>query len=77
MPMQAIEIEKILKAAFPDGQVEVFDSMGNQDYYDIKVKSSRFKSMNKLQQHKLVYKALNGIIGGRVHSITLTTEIME
>lgn len=77
MPFPAFEIKKLLKQEFSDGIVEVTDTMGNQDYYDIRIASKRFQDLNKLQQHKMVYQLLGDIVGEKVHAVTLNTEIME
>ena len=74
MPMQASEIEKMIKAALPDAQVEIKDLAGDGDHYAATVISSAFKGLPKVRQHQLVYAALQGNMGGVLHALALTTK---
>ena len=48
--------------------------MGDNNHYSAKIKSSVFKGMTKIEQHKLVYKSLKGKMGNELHALTITTE---
>ena len=41
---------------------------------DKAIKSKLFKGMNRIEQHKLVYKSLKGKMGNELHALSLTTE---
>lgn len=73
MPMQAHEIEDMIKTAIPDAIVEITDLAGDGDHYAAKVVSSVFKGLPRIKQHKLVYDALDGKMGGVLHALQLTT----
>ncbi|CAN1550374.1 BolA Stress-induced morphogen (activity unknown) [Rhabdaerophilaceae bacterium] len=73
MPMQATEIEKMIKDALPDAEVEIRDLAGDGDHYAATVTSSAFKGLPKVKQHQLVYSALKGNMGGVLHALALTT----
>ncbi len=73
MPMQAHEIEDMIKTAIPDAIVEITDLAGDGDHYAAKVVSSVFKGLPRIKQHKLVYDALGGKMGGVLHALQLTT----
>ena len=64
MPMQAHEIETLIKAAFPDAQITIEDLRGDGDHYSCLVVSSEFTGKTRVQQHQMVYKALGGRMGG-------------
>jgi stress-induced morphogen len=73
MPMPASEIERMIKAAIPDAQIQITDLAGDGDHYAAVVISSEFAGKSKLQQHQLVYKALGGNMGGALHALQLQT----
>jgi stress-induced morphogen len=73
MPMQAAEIEALIKEALPDAQVSIKDLAGDGDHYSATVKSAAFKGKTRLQQHQMVYGALQGRMGGALHALALTT----
>ncbi len=73
MPMQATEIERMIKAAFPDAQIEIKDLAGDGDHYAATVVSSAFEGKSRVQQHQMVYQALGGNMGGVLHALQLTT----
>lgn len=73
MAMEPAEIEKLIKAAFPDAAVEIQDLAGDGDHYAAKVVSEAFRGKNRVQQHQMVYAALKGRMGGELHALALTT----
>ena len=74
MPMSAAEIESAIKATLPDADVEIQDLAGDGDHYRATVTSSAFAGMPRVKQHKLVYEALGGRMGGALHALALTTK---
>jgi stress-induced morphogen len=73
MPMNAKEIEGLIKARFPDAEVTIRDLAGDGDHYAAHVVTSEFKGKSRVQQHKMVYDALEGRMGGVLHALALTT----
>ena len=73
MAMQASEIERMIREAFPDAEIEIKDLAGDGDHYAATVKSAAFKGKTRVQQHQLVYAALKGNMGGVLHALALTT----
>lgn len=73
MPMDANELERLIKAAFPDADVDIRDLAGDGDHFAAHVVSSAFKGKNRVQQHQMVYQALQGRMGGVLHALALTT----
>ena len=74
MPLQQEEIKKLIIESIPDAIIEIKDLMGDNNHYSAKIKSSVFKGMTKIEQHKLVYKSLKGKMGNELHELTITTE---
>lgn len=75
MAMDAAEIERMIKAALPDAVVEIRDLAGDGDHYAATVTSDAFRGKSRVQQHQLVYGALQGNMGGVLHALALTTAL--
>ena len=75
MAMSATEIEKLIKEAFPDADVEITDLAGDNDHYAAMVSSAAFKGKSRVQQHQMVYDALKGRMGGVLHALSLQTTV--
>ena len=73
MAMQAEEIERLIKAALPDAQIEIRDLAGDGDHYSATVISAAFKGKTRVQQHQIVYAALKEQMGGVLHALALQT----
>jgi stress-induced morphogen len=73
MAMQAGEIEKLIKEAFPDADIKITDLAGDNDHFAAMVTSSAFKGKTRVQQHQMVYEALRGRMGGVLHALSLQT----
>tara|TARA_B100000963_G_C22620311_1_gene669594 strand:+ start:901 stop:1131 length:231 start_codon:yes stop_codon:yes gene_type:complete len=74
MPLRADEIEKLIKEDIPDATIEIKDLMGDNNHYTAVIKSKLFNNLNKIEQHKLVYKSLKGKMGNELHALSITTE---
>ena len=74
MAMQADEIERLIKQALPDAEVEIRDLAGDGDHYAARVVAPEFAGLSRVAQHKLVYEALGGRMGGALHALQLTTQ---
>ena len=73
MGMKAADIEKFIKDAFPDAEVEILDLAGDENHYAATVKSAAFQGKSRVAQHQMVYTALKGNMGGVLHALQLNT----
>ena len=73
MPMAPAEIEKLIKESLPDATVRIEDLAGDGDHYAAYIESAAFKGKSRVQQHQMVYKALQGRMGGVLHALALQT----
>ncbi len=73
MPMSPVEIENLIKQGIPDAQVNIEDLRGDGDHYAAYVVSKAFKGKTRVQQHQMVYEALQGRMGGELHALALQT----
>lgn len=71
--MPAAEIEAAILAALPGATLELTDLVGDGDHYAAVVTAPQFQGLTRVKQHKLVYEALGGRMGGALHALKLTT----
>ena len=77
MPISAGEIEQMIKDAMPDAEVRIDDLRGDGDHYAAFISSSAFKGKTRVQQHQMVYAALQGCMGNELHALALQTSAPE
>ncbi len=77
MPMQAEDIERLIREALPDAEVAIDDLAGDGDHYAARVVSEAFRGKSRVQQHQIVYRALQGRMGGELHALALRTAAPE
>lgn len=73
MAMAAEEIERLIKERFPDATIKIEDLAGDGDHYSASVVSEAFRGKSRVQQHQMVYEALQGNMGGVLHALALKT----
>jgi len=73
--MAAAEIEALIKTALPDAEVAIEDLAGDGDHYLARVTSTAFAGKSRVQQHKMVYEALGGRMGGELHALQVVTAV--
>jgi stress-induced morphogen len=73
MAMEATEIEKLIKEGIPDAEVIINDLAGDGDHYAAHVVSAEFAGKSRVQQHQLVYRALQGRMGNELHALQVQT----
>jgi acid stress-induced BolA-like protein IbaG/YrbA len=75
MPIDAHDIEALIRAAFPKARVTVQGDDGQ--HFSAEVIDDSFKGMNRVQQQRAVYAALKGKMDGahgELHALALTTK---
>ena len=73
MGLKLEEIKNLIKTAMPDAQITIQDLVGDENHYSATIKSKAFTGKSKIEQHKLVYKALKGKMGEELHALALNT----
>lgn len=74
------DIENQLLESFPDAEIEVDNPKGDDIHFKITITSSKFNNTSRIEQHKLVYKALGNKFnkcGHSLHAIELKTSPKE
>ena len=75
MPMSAREITEAITAALPGAVVELRDLADDDDHWAATVTAPQFAGLSRVAQHKLVYNALGGRMGGVLHALQVTTVV--
>jgi stress-induced morphogen len=74
MALSVEEIKKLIIDTIPDASIEIKDLVGDNNHYSAKITSKVFKGKSKIEQHKLIYKSLQGKMGHELHALSITTE---
>ena len=75
MPMDAGDIERLIKESFPDAIIDIKDLAGDGDHFAAHVVSTAFAGQSRVQQHQMVYEARKGNMGGVLNALALTTAV--
>jgi stress-induced morphogen len=72
----ADSLHALLADAFPDAeQLSVVDRTGGGDHFQVTVSSGRFDGLSLVEQHKLVYAALEApLADGTIHELRIKTK---
>tara|TARA_B100001175_G_C18983484_1_gene390937 strand:+ start:248 stop:481 length:234 start_codon:yes stop_codon:yes gene_type:complete len=73
MGLKLEEIKNLIKESMPDAEIVIEDLAGDENHYSATIKSKIFAGKSKIEQHKLVYKALKGKMGNELHALALNT----
>ena len=73
MGLKLKEIESLIKESIPDAEISIQDLAGDENHYSATIKSKIFSGKSKIDQHKLIYKALKGKMGNELHALALNT----
>ena len=74
MGLKSEEIKNLIKTAIPDAEISIQDLAGDENHYSATIKSKVFTGKSKIEQHKMVYKALKGKIGNELHALAINTK---
>ena len=77
MAIDATSLEKMILEGVPDADVRIEDLRGDGDHYAAHVVSAAFAGKSRVQQHQLVYQALQGRMGNELHALALQTSVPD
>jgi len=78
MAISAEKIEELIRKKFPQADIEIIDTAGDSNHYSATIASQEFRGKSRIEQHKLVYDALEGAMDGSngiLHALALQTKI--
>jgi len=73
----AEQVVSMIQAEMPDAEVSVSDLTGGGDHFEVTVVSTQFEGRTLVQQHQMVYDALQGKMGDDLHALAIQTIIPE
>jgi stress-induced morphogen len=71
--MDVASLRMLVESAFPTATVEVVDTTGGGDHFDLLIVDDRFGGMSLLQRHRLVYDVLGDLMRAEIHALSLRT----
>lgn len=77
MPMNAEEIEHLIREAFPKARITITDLAGDGNHWAAEVIDESFRGRNRVEQQRAVYAALKEKMAGsqgELHALALTTK---
>ncbi len=75
MAMDAQTIADMIRSGIPGAHVKIDDLRGDGEHYAAHIISGAFRGLSRVQQHQLVYKALQGKMGGELHALAIHTSV--
>ncbi len=75
MAMDAATIERLIVEAIPDAQVKISDLRGDGEHYSAYIVAESFRGKSRVQQHQMVYTALQGRMGTELHALAIQTAV--
>ena len=72
----ADSLQSLLESAFPEAtELSVVDRTGGDDHFQVTVSSDRFDGLSLVEQHRLVYAALEApLADGTIHELRIKTK---
>ena len=74
MPIEQKKLESLIADKFPESKILVEDLAGDNNHYSVTIESSKFNGLTRIQQHKLVYQSLDGLMDAELHAMQLKTK---
>ena len=78
MAISAEKIKELIEKKFPQAEIEIIDTAGDSNHYSATIIAKEFRGKSRVEQHKLVYQALEGAMDGSngiLHALALQTKI--
>ena len=80
MAISADKIKDLIKKKFPQADIEIIDTAGDSNHYSATITAKEFRGKSRVEQHKMIYKALEGAMDGSngiLHALALQTKIKQ
>lgn len=68
----AHELKQRIEAHIPGARAEV--ESPDDVHFSARVVADAFAGLSRIEQHRLVYQAFEGLLGGDIHALSLKTE---
>ncbi len=74
--IRAEQVKSRIEDALPGARVQIGTFSGD-DHFDAVVEAAQFSGKTRIEQHRMVYAAVDGLIGSDVHALALKTRVKE
>jgi stress-induced morphogen len=68
----AEDVKARIEAAIPGAEADV--QSADDVHFNARVVAGAFQGLSRIEQHRLVYAAFEGELGGSIHALQLKTE---
>ena len=68
------ELKSRIEAGIPGASASV---TGDGHHFNAVVTASAFRGLSRIAQHRLVYDVFGGEVGGRIHALSIQTQVGE
>ena len=66
------EVKRRIEAALPGARVQV-GTFSGVDHFEARVEAPQFEGKSLVEQHRMVYAAVDDVLGGEMHALALKT----
>ncbi|WP_236870110.1 BolA/IbaG family iron-sulfur metabolism protein [Candidatus Bandiella numerosa] len=73
MPINYDVLYETILRGFPNSKIELVDTVGDNNHYNVKITSEKFNTLSRVEQHKLVHKVLKDCLGTDLHALSIQT----
>jgi stress-induced morphogen len=73
MPINHDVLYQTILQGFPNSKIELVDTVGDSNHYNVKITSEKFNNLFRVEQHKLVHKVLKDCLGTDLHALSIQT----
>ncbi len=77
MPIDIETLRSLIVKGIPDAQVRIEDLRGDGDHYAAYIVSPAFEGKSRVQQHRMVFAALEGTMGTKLHALAIQTSVPQ
>ena len=74
--IRAEQVKSRIEDALPGARVQIGTFSGD-DHFEAVVEAPQFSGKTRIEQHRMVYAALDGLIGGAMHALAPKTVPLE
>lgn len=74
MAIEYNQLYALLKITFQDDEIELVDTAGDMNHYEVTIVSAKFNGLSLVQQHKMIYDAIGMQMGRELHALKINTK---
>lgn len=71
------QVRKFIEDAIPGARAEVSDLTGTADHFRIRVTAEAFRGRSRIEQHKMVHRALGDHLTTTIHAVDIQIRVPE